>query len=39
MVGVIVARLLDEEELLARDLPGYDAYRAKVRYRRVPHVW
>jgi protein-S-isoprenylcysteine O-methyltransferase Ste14 len=36
---VIVARLLDEERLLSRELPGYDAYRRAVRRRLVPGVW
>jgi protein-S-isoprenylcysteine O-methyltransferase Ste14 len=36
---VIVWRLLDEERLLARNLPGYSEYRNKVRCRLVPLVW
>jgi protein-S-isoprenylcysteine O-methyltransferase Ste14 len=39
LAGVIVARLLDEERLLARELPGYEAYRRAVRYRLVPGIW
>lgn len=39
MAGVIVARLLDEENLLARQLPGYSEYRARVKHRLVPRVW
>jgi protein-S-isoprenylcysteine O-methyltransferase Ste14 len=35
----IVWRLLDEEKLLVRDLPGYDAYRRQTRYRLIPRVW
>ncbi len=37
--SVIVVRLLDEEQLLLENLPGYQAYRAQVRYRLVPWVW
>jgi protein-S-isoprenylcysteine O-methyltransferase Ste14 len=37
--AAIVCRLLDEEALLSRSLPGYDAYRRRIRYRLVPHVW
>jgi protein-S-isoprenylcysteine O-methyltransferase Ste14 len=37
--AVVVARLLDEEGVLGRDLAGYDAYRARVRYRLIPGVW
>lgn len=36
---VIVWRLLDEEQFLVKNLPGYAEYRTKVRYRLVPHVW
>ena len=37
--GIIVVRLLDEEELLSRELPGYEAYKKKVKYRLIPFVW
>jgi protein-S-isoprenylcysteine O-methyltransferase Ste14 len=36
---VIVLRILNEESLLSRELPGYDDYRRQVRYRLVPGVW
>lgn len=39
LAAVIVWRLVDEERLLAASLPGYAAYRGKVRYRLVPRVW
>jgi protein-S-isoprenylcysteine O-methyltransferase Ste14 len=39
MLPFLVARLLDEERLLARDLPGYADYQAHVRYRLVPFLW
>ncbi|MBY5842366.1 hypothetical protein [Rhizobium ruizarguesonis] len=32
----IAARLLDEEKLPTRDLPGYAECRRKVRYRLLP---
>jgi len=35
----LVARILNEEKLLVRDLPGYVEYRKKVRYRLIPGVW
>jgi protein-S-isoprenylcysteine O-methyltransferase Ste14 len=38
-VPVFVVRLRNEEDVLVRDLPGYDEYRTKVRYRLLPHVW
>ena len=39
MLPFLVWRLLDEERLLARELPGYAAYQARVRYRLIPGVW
>ena len=39
MFVVIVLRLLDEEEFLSKNLPGYEEYRQKTRYRLVPFVW
>jgi protein-S-isoprenylcysteine O-methyltransferase Ste14 len=39
MLAVIVFRLLDEERLLLKELPGYDAYRRRTKYRLVPGVW
>jgi protein-S-isoprenylcysteine O-methyltransferase Ste14 len=36
---LIVLRIFGEEKLLARDLEGYGAYREKVRYCLIPHVW
>ena len=39
LCGVIAARLLDEERYLSKNLPGYEDYCRKVRYRLIPHVW
>ncbi len=39
LVPVLVWRLLDEEQLLAKNLPGYLAYKSKVKYRLIPVVW
>lgn len=36
---VLAFRIRTEEASLVRDLPGYDAYRQKVRYRLIPHLW
>jgi protein-S-isoprenylcysteine O-methyltransferase Ste14 len=36
---IIIVRLKDEEELLTRELPGYEAYRKKVKYRLIPFIW
>ncbi|MCB9134075.1 MAG: isoprenylcysteine carboxylmethyltransferase family protein [Anaerolineales bacterium] len=35
----LVWRILDEEKLLKKDLPGYVDYTQKVRYRLLPYVW
>lgn len=39
LVVTIVIRMLDEEQMLARDLEGYEAYREATRYRLVPGVY
>jgi protein-S-isoprenylcysteine O-methyltransferase Ste14 len=36
---LIVYRLLNEEEILRRDLPGYVDYCQRMRYRLIPLVW
>lgn len=36
---IIIVRLKDEEELLTRELPGYAAYKEKVKYRLIPFFW
>ena len=36
---IIARRIQNEEEVLLRDLPGYAAYRQKVRWRLIPYVW
>jgi protein-S-isoprenylcysteine O-methyltransferase Ste14 len=36
---LLVARIGEEEKLLALELPGYDDYRHRVRYRLLPFVW
>jgi len=39
LIFVIAARLLDEEKLLKKDLPGYSEYCQKVHYHLLPKVW
>jgi protein-S-isoprenylcysteine O-methyltransferase Ste14 len=40
LVGVlIVLRLLNEEKILSRELPGYSDYCLRTRYRLIPLVW
>ena len=37
--AIIIVRLKDEERLLTRELPGYEAYKMKVKYRLMPYIW
>ena len=39
MAPVIVLRLLNEEKVLQRDLPGYSEYCRRTPYRLIPFVW
>jgi protein-S-isoprenylcysteine O-methyltransferase Ste14 len=36
---IIILRLLDEEKFLSKNLPGYNEYCQKVRYRLIPLLW
>jgi protein-S-isoprenylcysteine O-methyltransferase Ste14 len=39
LVPMFVLRIRNEEEVMLRELRGYEEYRRKVRYRLVPFVW
>ena len=39
LIAVYIVRLLNEEKVLARDLPGYTEYCRRTRWRLVPFVW
>jgi protein-S-isoprenylcysteine O-methyltransferase Ste14 len=39
IIPVLVFRLLGEEKILRRDLPGYVEYCQRTRYRLIPFVW
>jgi protein-S-isoprenylcysteine O-methyltransferase Ste14 len=39
LIGVVAARLLEEERYLRANLAGYGEYCDKVRYRLIPKVW
>ncbi|MBI9050989.1 MAG: isoprenylcysteine carboxylmethyltransferase family protein [Anaerolineaceae bacterium] len=39
IIPVIIARTVDEEKILTRDLTGYTEYTQKTRYRLIPDVW
>lgn len=37
--AIIVKRIINEEEVLERELDGYTEYKQKVKYRLLPFVW
>lgn len=37
--AIIARRILGEEDILKRDLPGYAEYLDKVRWRLIPYIW
>ena len=37
--AIIIIRLTDEEKLLSKELPGYEEYKKKVKYRIIPFIW
>lgn len=39
IMPALLWRLLDEEKFLAKNLPGYPDYQAKVKQRLLPFVW
>ena len=36
---MIVLRISGEEKLLEKELKGYEAYKARVKYRIIPFIW
>jgi protein-S-isoprenylcysteine O-methyltransferase Ste14 len=39
MMPALIWRLLNEEEFLVKNLPGYSEYQNTVRHRLVPLIW
>lgn len=39
IIPTIISRIINEEEMLLRDLPGYKDYCLKTRYRLIPSIW
>ncbi len=39
IIPTLVARILNEEEVLSRDLPGYAEYLHTVKFRLIPGIW
>lgn len=38
-IPIMVVRLLNEEQVLRRDLPGYSEYCQRTKYRLIPYIW
>ena len=38
-IPIIVKRIRNEEQVLTKDLNGYEAYTKKVKYRLIPYIW
>lgn len=39
LIPIFAARLLNEEEVLRRDLPGYAEYCQRTRHHLIPYIW
>ena len=39
LIPILILRIRNEEDVLSRGLPGYDAYKKRVRYRLFPGIW
>jgi protein-S-isoprenylcysteine O-methyltransferase Ste14 len=39
IVPILVARILNEEKVLLRDLKGYEEYQLVTKYRIIPGIW
>ena len=37
--AIIAKRIRNEEQVLSRELAGYDEYKQKVRWRLIPYIW
>ena len=37
--AIIIVRLKDEEAMLTKERPGYEAYKQKVKFRLIPYIW
>jgi protein-S-isoprenylcysteine O-methyltransferase Ste14 len=39
IIPILIARILNEESVLTKDLAGYAEYKLKTRYRLLPGIW
>ncbi len=38
-IPIIIKRIRNEEQVLTKDLNGYETYKKKVKYRLIPFIW
>lgn len=39
IIPVLIARIINEEKVLTKELEGYSEYKQKTRYRLIPGIW
>ena len=39
ITNIYAVRIRKEEQMLLRDLKGYDEYQQKVKYKIIPKIW
>jgi protein-S-isoprenylcysteine O-methyltransferase Ste14 len=39
IIPIFIARIINEEKVLTKDLEGYSEYKQKTRYRLLPGIW
>jgi protein-S-isoprenylcysteine O-methyltransferase Ste14 len=39
IIPVLIARIINEEKVLTKELEGYSEYKLKTRYRLIPGIW
>jgi protein-S-isoprenylcysteine O-methyltransferase Ste14 len=39
IIPILVARIRNEEQILERELKGYQEYMQKIKFRLIPGIW
>jgi protein-S-isoprenylcysteine O-methyltransferase Ste14 len=39
IIPIFIARIINEEKVLTKELEGYSEYKQKTRYRLIPGIW
>ncbi|HEY3313393.1 MAG TPA: hypothetical protein VGK00_17255, partial [Anaerolineales bacterium] len=39
ILPIFIARIINEESVLTKELEGYAGYKLKTRYRLIPGIW